>query len=257
MNPFRKAAATIAAAFVCAAPHSALAEPDMVLTFGLGAQVAPGYFGSDDYEVGPGFAFRVNYLRLGGRRFGSPDPYHEPEGLGLRGSFRYVADRTAGEYPELAGLNDVDDALELGIGLGWEQPIYRVFGDVRYGVIGHEAFVGEIGADVKFRPSDRLLVTFGPRAQFGSDDYAATYFGVTPAESLASGLPTYSASGGMVSAGLELGLRYRLNENWGVEGALTWNRLTDDAASSPITGLGSEDQYGAKVVLTRRVSFDF
>lgn len=260
MKPIRRIAAAlaiVAAAATVAAPQVASAEPDVVLTFGLGASVAPGYFGSDDYEFGPGFAFSVNYLRLGGYRFGSLDPRHEPEGLGLRGSFRYVSNRTARDYPQLAGLNDVGDALELGIGLGWEQPGYRLFGDVRYGVIGHESFVGEIGADVKFRPNDRLLVTFGPRAQFGSDKFAATYFGVTPAESMASGLSAYTADGGLVSAGLELGLRYRLNDDWGVTGALTWNRLTDDAANSPITGLGSEDQYGAKVVLTRRVSFGF
>ena len=47
----------------------------------------------------------------------------------------------------------------------------------------------------------------------------------------------------MLGAGVEVGARYLFNERWGVEGAVGYERLIDDAADSPITAQGSADQY--------------
>jgi outer membrane scaffolding protein for murein synthesis (MipA/OmpV family) len=128
---------------------------------------------------------------------------------------------------------------------------------VRYGVIGHNAWVGEVGADGIAYPMEGLTVTLGPRLSFGTDNFAQTYFGVSGPESAASGLPEYSASGGLLGAGMELGARYRFNERWGVEGAATWNRLVNDAADSPVTKTGSADQYEVRLGITRSISLDF
>jgi outer membrane scaffolding protein for murein synthesis (MipA/OmpV family) len=92
---------------------------------------------------------------------------------------------------------------------------------------------------------------------FGTDNFAQTYFGVTPEESDASGLDPYNASGGLLGAGVELGARYLFNERWGLEGAASWNVLVNDAADSPVTATGSEDQYQVRLGITRSVSLDF
>ncbi len=73
----------------------------------------------------------------------------------------------------------------------------------------------------------------------------------------ASGLDQYSANGGLLATGLEVGARYLFNERWGVEGAIGYDRLVNDAADSPITGQGSADQYTARIGITRRISLDF
>lgn len=234
-----------------------VAQPDLVFTLRGGAAVAPDYFGSDDYAVGPDFAFSLDHLRLGGFSIGSPDPHFEATGFAPRGSFRYIGERSASDSPELSGLNDVDASLEIGLGLGYNQRHYRAFADARYGVIGHESWVGELGADLILYPTDRSTLWVGPRVQIGSERYTATYFGVTAAEAGASGLPAFAPDGGVVSAGLELGMTYEINDRWGVEWAVTYDRLMGDAADSPITGLGSEDQFGARIGLTRRFSLDF
>lgn len=230
--------------------------PEVVLTLGAGLAVKPEYFGSDEYGVGPAFSFRLNYLDLGPLNFGSLD--RDPaSGIGLRGSFRYVGERDAADYPELAGLEDVDATVELGLGLGYRSRSFDAFADLRYGIGGHESIVGELGADYKIHPSDRLTVSLGPRVLLGSDDYAATYFGISAAEAAVSDYTAYTADGGLVSAGVELGARYELSDVWGLEGAVTYDRFVGDAADSPIVEQGERDQYGLRIGLTRQITLDF
>lgn len=238
-------------------PMSVGPQPRLVFTLRGGVGAKPEYFGSDSYGAVPDLGFEFGYARLFGREFGSADPYYEAEGLRVRGSFRYIGPRDDADSPELAGLNDIDEAVELGMGLSYRQRNFEVFGDVRYGVIGHEAWVGELGADVRLHPTDRLEVTFGPRLFLGDGAYSDTYFGVTPAESAASGLAAYDPEGGALSAGLELGAKYRIDENWGVEGAITYDRLINDAADSPIVQQGSADQWKARIGVTRRFTLSF
>lgn len=247
---------------IAACPLPALAQgadgnPDLIFSLRGGASVQPDYFGSSDYSLGPDVALRFGYLRLGGREFGSPDPDFEPRGFGLRGSFRYIGERSEDDSPELEGLDDVDAAVEMGLGLGYTTQNFKAFADVRYGVIGHESLVGELGADLVARPNDRLTLTAGPRVLIGSDDYASTYFGVSASEAAQSTFGAYDAEGGIMSTGIELGATYEVNDNWAVEGAVTWDRLQNDAADSPIVEAGERDQYGVRIGVTRRITLDF
>jgi len=232
--------------------------PDVVVTLRAGVQVSPAYLGSDEYELGPDFAARFDYIRFpGGFEYGSSRTVGFRTGWGIQGSFRYLGERNSDDHDEIEGLDDVDWAAEAGLGVGYEQRNWRVFTDVRYGFVGHNAWVGEIGADGIAYPVEGLTLTAGPRLSFGDDRFADTYFGVNGDESVASGLDPYRADGGLLGAGIEVGARYLFNERWGVEGAATWDRLVNSAADSPITATGSEDQYSVRVGITRRISLDF
>ena len=233
-------------------------EPSLVFTLGGGLRVQPEYFGSEESRVGFSPRFSLHYLRLGPNlTIGDPDPRAIRTGVGFTPSFRYIRERDASEHDELSGLDDIDHALELGFGLTYTQRNFRGFAVMRQGFGGHEGLVGEAGADLVSYPTDRLTVYGGPRVLWGSDGYADTYFGVDVDESAASGLPAHEAGGGLMSAGVELGARYELNERWGIEGAITYDRLMNDAADSPIVEQGSEDQFGARIGLTRTFSFGF
>lgn len=230
--------------------------PDVVMTLRAGVQVSPSYFGSDEYELGPDLAARLDYVRFpGGFEYGSSRTVGFRTGWGVQGSFRYIGERDSDK--ELQGLDNVPWAAEVGLGVGYEQRNWRAFTDVRYGVIGHNAWVGEVGADAIAYPIEGLTLTAGPRLEFGTDNFARTYFGISTSESKSSGLPSYDASGGLLAAGIEVGARYLFNERWGVEGAVSYGRLMNDAADSPITEQGSPDQYSARVGITRRISLDF
>jgi outer membrane scaffolding protein for murein synthesis (MipA/OmpV family) len=232
--------------------------PDLVATLRAGVQVSPAYLGSDEYELGPDLAARLDYFRFpGGFEYGSSRTVGFRTGWGIQGSFRYLGERDSDDHDQIEGLDDVDWAAEAGLGVGYEQRNWRVFTDVRYGFIGHNAWVGEIGADGIAYPMEGLTLTLGPRLEFGDNRFADTYFGISAEEAAASGLPEFQADGGLLGAGLEFGARYLFNERWGVEGAAGWSRLLNDAADSPVTATGSEDQYSVRVGITRRISLDF
>ena len=257
------ALAVILSAGAAGAQDAATILPEMrsgnLLQFTLrgGVAVQPEFPGADEHRLGPDLGFSFGALRVGRFGIGDPEPDLVQTGLGLRGSFRYVGERDSSEFEDLRGLDDVDDAIELGVGLVYRRDAYQVYGDLRYGLTGHEALVGEVGADVFIRPTDRLTLNAGPRVFFAEDEYAQEYFGVSRGEAAASGLDAFEADGGALSAGLEIGAQYRISDDWGIEGAVTYDRLLNDAEDSPITEAGSADQYGVRVGVTRRITFGF
>ncbi len=233
-------------------------NPDFVATVRAGVAVSPAYLGSSEYELGPSAALRLDYVRFpGGFEYGSGDAVGFRRGLGLRGSVGYIGKRDSDDYEEIEGLDDIDRAFEAGFGIGYEQRNYRVFADVRYGFIGHHAWVGDVGADAIAYPIEGLTLTLGPRISLGDARFADEYFGVSEEESARSGIEAYDAEGGVLGAGVLLEARYQFNERWGLEGSAEYTRLMNDAAESPIAESGSEDQYEFRFSLTRRISLDF
>lgn len=231
--------------------------PTGELALGAGFSISPSYLGSDEYEVGPDVQMRFSNVRLPGLlSFGSPS--ENAAGLGLRGGLRYIGSRRPSDDDSLKGTNTIDRSVELGIGLGYEAEDWRAFGEVRYGVLGHNAWVGEAGADALFRPSDDLMINLGPRAHFGSDRFMDTYFGVSGEEAAAAPeLDEFSPSGGLYAVGVELGARYAFSDSWGLEGAASYDRLVEDAGDSPITDAGSRDQFGIRFGITRTIRLGF
>lgn len=224
---------------------------------GFGGRVRQQYFGATDYGISPRGRGSLEALTFGPISSGEPGVARERDGFGLRGAVRLVPGRSASDYTELTGLEDVPFTFELGMGVGYETEQFRVFGDARYGVIGHNAWVGEIGADVIFRPTDRMTISAGPRAFFGSDSYANTYFGVTGAEAGVSAFNAFDASGGLLSAGFEVQVDQRLNDDWSIRGELEVSEFINAAAESPITAQGSAQHVIFSLTLARRFSFGF
>jgi MipA family protein len=242
-----------------AGPGLAQTGPAAEIEVRGGVSISPSYLGSDNYVAGPDARLRFDYVRLpGGLEFGSIDSPRGPTGFGLRTSARYIGSRNPGDDASLAGTDRVDSALEFGLGLGYTSDDWRAFGVMRYGVVGHNAWVGEAGADALFSPTDSIFVNFGPRANWGATSFMDTYFGVSAEEAAASSvLNEFSPSSGLYSVGMELGARYEFSPRWGVEGAATYDRLVDDAADSPVTQAGSRDQFGVRVGITRTIRLGF
>lgn len=232
--------------------------PDFVATVQAGISFSPAYLGSDESDFGAFGSGRFDYVRFpNGFEFGSAQAVGFREGLGIQGSVRYIGSRDSSDYEDIRGLEDLDYSFEAGLGLGYEQRNYRVFADVRYGILGHNAWVGDLGADAIAYPADGLIVRLGPRVDFGTDRFSETYFGVSEQESENSDLAAFDAAGGVMSVGMEFNAQYLFNPRWGLEGRATYARLLNDASKSPITEAGSADQYEIRLGLTRRISLDF
>jgi outer membrane scaffolding protein for murein synthesis (MipA/OmpV family) len=225
------------------------------VTVRAGAIARPGYFGDDSSEIAPDFSVNVGYARIGDLDFGNPDPLYRPTGFGLRGSFRFIPERNSDEYDELAGLETVERTAEAGLGLSYSTGDFEVFADARYGFLGHETFIGEIGADAIGYVGDRWTLRAGPRVIVGTDDFADTYFGVSSQEASRSAFSQYDASGGLLSVGISLEADYQIGDRWGISAGLRVDELQGDAADSPISA--EDTQFRARIGVTRRFTFGF
>jgi MipA family protein len=96
----------------------------------------------------------------------------------------------------------------------------------------------------------------GPRLSLANDAATAPYFGINAAQSLASGLPTFDAKGGLHAAGAGSQWRYQVTPQWEAHAFIEYDRLLGDAAASPLTKQqGSANQV--RVGLGASYSFDF
>lgn len=254
---YRALAPAIAVAVLYSAtnlPARANDAPGIEFEVGGGGSVVPRYEGSSDYLFSPYPTFRLKRLTLSnGFQIGGGDGM----GLSFYPSFAFIGARKAADTPALTGLGDVDRTIELGAGVAYTAPGFKVFGEVRKGFGGHDGYVGEIGADMVMQPSDRLTLAAGPRATLAGGDYMDTYFGVSAAESIASGMPEFDPRGGFKSVGVQASARYDVTENWALESSAGYSRLVGDAANSPLTGAGSRDQFNFRLGVVREFRLDF
>ena len=156
----------------------------------------------------------------------------------------------------LKGLGDIDVGLEAGgfveyYPLSW----LRARAELRRGFIAHDALMGDLKLDAFARLGDNWIAAAGPRLSLAGGDYQQTYFGVTPQQSAASGLPVFQPRGGLLSYGAAAQVTYHWTKRVESTAYATANRLVGDAADSPlVTERGSRNQFGAGV--STRWTFD-
>lgn len=242
-------ATTLGFAVLPAASQS-LPEAANGWTVTLGGTVAAVPLWTGSSRLGPMIMPRLSLRAPGApERFSSFDDGIAPALVDL-GWFRlgpnitFVGARRARDDVRLTGLSNVGLTIEAG-GFAELFPVewLRLRAAVRHGIGGHAALVGEAGADLIWRPAARWTLSAGPRTSFGSDRYAATYFSVSGAESLASGLPAYQARGGLMGYGAAAQVAYKFDAGWTVTGFAAYERLTGSAAAAPlVTQRGSVNQ---------------
>jgi outer membrane scaffolding protein for murein synthesis (MipA/OmpV family) len=103
---------------------------------------------------------------------------------------------------------------------------------------GHDGLIADTSIGWNDRtPTASLIYSIGLRAIWADSDYSNVYFGVTPAQALATGLPAFRTGSGLISAGLNATLTKPLGR-FGSKGALTlltnFDRLGDTAADSSL-----------------------
>lgn len=223
--------------------------PDWTITIGVEGRLTPAYDGSDRYIVAP-------FPNFDFRRVGTPRRFTSPrDGFSIAiiniGQFRLgptgkvVLPRDeSDDRAALRGLGDVDWAVEIGgFAEYWPFPWLRTRAEVRQGFGGHHGVVSDINADVVIPATPALTLSAGPRLTLATSDALEPYFGVTAAQSLASGLPVYQPKGGVRSYGAGAQARYQWSPQWAANVFVEYDRLTDDAARSPVLSRGgSADQ---------------
>ena len=154
----------------------------------------------------------------------------------------------SGGSDALIGFGDIGLAGEFG---GFAQKTIgklRLRAEVRQGTGGHDGLVADTLLAWGNRTRDgKWLYSLGLRATFADADYTQAYFGVSPAQAAAAGLPAYRTGSGLVSSGLNASLTHPIGR-FGRDGAVTlfggYDRLGDTVAdSSLIRERGKRDQF--------------
>ena len=239
---------------LAAAPASAQEARDLRVRVGVGGQLIPKYVGAKDYKLFPlldlDFAHGSDPFR-----FEVPDdsfsiPLIDSHGFAAGPSAKLESKREDSDVG--AAVGKVSTTFEAGLFAQYDDGTrFRVRGEVRKGLGGHEGVVGSIGADVYWRDGDLYVFSIGPRVDFSDERYQRAFFGVSPAASLATGLPVYNPGGGIHGIAAASGLSYQFNPRFGMFGYARYERLVGDAGNSPlIRQFGSRDQLSGGVGLT-------
>ncbi len=251
---------------ICVAASAAAGEPapvsssDWTVTLGVESRVLPVYEGSSNSMYWPFPLFDV-------RRAGTPSTFRSPRdgasvGVIETDQFRFGPTlklrlpRREDSDPALRGLGNVDWAVEAGgFAEYWPAKWLRTRVELRQGFSGHYGQVADLSADAVMPVTPQLTLSGGPRMTLSSSEAMSPYFSITPEQSMASGLPTFDAKGGLRSFGAGVQARYELSRNWATHSFIEYERLAGDAATSPlITQRGTRDQI--QVGLGISYSFD-
>lgn len=234
------------------------------LSIGIGAGYGPSYSGSDDYVF---FPLPIVQASVGGIDI-DPRPAglavdfipDADEGVSFTGGIaaRMRSDRASRiKDPVVESLGELDRAIEVGPTVGVSFPAvlnpYDSLSfdtDIGWDIAGAHDGMAISPSVTYFTPLSRAMAaSLSLGASFVDDDFASYYYTVTPAQSIASGLPTFQAEGGLESLGANLFLAYDLDGDV-TNGGLSlvaiggYSRLMGDAKRTPLTSIrGSADQF--------------
>lgn len=229
-------------------------RPDWRVILGAAADSQPVYTGAHAYKVQGGPVINIQYKDIAFLSTG--------DGLGfnfLRGDHYRVGAAIAydlgrkerDDYGNLRGMGDISAApaakLFATYVLSKKFPlILRV--DARQILGGANGTVGDVGIYMPLPGSSKKFVMFaGPSVTLATHRYLQSEFGVTPAQSLASGHPVFDTHAGMQSVGVGFSATGFLTAHWllNIDAALT--KLKGSPDISPITQASTQRELAFSI----------
>lgn len=235
------------------------------IRLGVGPSIAPHYEGDDEYKTSviPAVSLRYqdlvevnnNEVRIiaFNRLFASGGNLNTGTGGNLRIGPTVSIDfgRDEDDSPDLAGLGNVGTSMELGAFVSYTQGRMRLRARARHDVIdGHGG--GTLRLDAAYTVFQAAPVTMGVNvtSTWATGDYMRSYFGVSPAQAAASGLPVYDPGSGFKDVGAEINANYIFASQWAVVANVGYKRLIGGASSSPLVQQrGSSNQLSFQTFL--------
>jgi outer membrane scaffolding protein for murein synthesis (MipA/OmpV family) len=238
-------------------------EAGKAFTVALGVGYTPDYVGSDDYRIIPAGAIRGTigsvslttrstylYADFIPRNAGSIDFDLGPiVGFNLNRS-THIHDPVVRRLPDRKMAIEVGGFAGISLhGLTNPYDTLSFRADVIHDIAGaHESTVFSPNVDFSTPLSRFTYVSASLGADFVSNKFADYYFGISPADSLASGLPVFNPDGGMEKwkAGLLVNqsITGDLTHGLSIFGTANYSHLQGDMKRSPIVSLrGSASQW--------------
>lgn len=251
----RKVLSVVLAASAGLMSYSAAEAADMISfdtdtvpnVVGLGVGMVPDYKGSDDYTYGvaPFFRYTFNgqerYVQLIANELTVNILNSEMFRLGPLLNYHFGRNDDV-EDDVVSAMKEIDDTVEAGAfaDITWyfsEDKRHRfITGAKVYQDVGDESdgFRASVNARYWLPVAKPVDVNIGIGAVYQDDDYADHYFGVNVDNVGTSGLPLYSADGGVDEYYMVLGGVFYLNTHWLVSAGIRASIISGDPEDSPI-----------------------
>jgi outer membrane protein len=142
----------------------------------------------------------------------------------------------------LRGMGDIDFAAEPGVFAEVTTGPLQAGVELRQALGGHEGLLAEARVDYRLRLG-QVGISFGPRVRYGDDTHTQAFYGVSPAQAVRAGLPSYRPEGGIQTIGLGAGAAWRVSPAWTLVAFGEAGTLQGDAKDSPLVRLRGQDDY--------------
>ena len=207
----------------------------------MAAEVQPAYDGSRAYRLQGGPVVNIQYRDIAFVSTGEGIGYNFLRGDHYRVGAAISYDlgrRVKDDITNLHGMGDLSPApaakLFASLVLSRKFPlILRT--DVRQLVGGANGTVGDVGVYMPLPGSSKKFVMFaGPSITLATHRYLQSEFGVTPAQSLASGHPAFDPHAGTAAVGVGFSATQFLTDHWLLNLDSALSRLKGSPDVSPI-----------------------
>lgn len=236
-------------------------------SIGIGIGRSTQYTGSSDYQAIPlaSFSFDTSIGIVASEQIGIKIDLIKSRSVDTGPILKYqtgrsdaIADTLVAALPEVAG------SLEAGWFLGSGIPL-SVLGvnskSILTGKISGTIDIGDGHGGSSFTISTALVIPVNPELRvitslafnFSDENYQRSFFGVSDADALVSGLPSFKANGGLESTGLGLIVVKQINQRWSATSITSFSKLQHDAENSPLTKRGSASQLFMAIVFSYQI----
>lgn len=229
------------------------------LTLGAGASYGPDYFGSDDYALEPD---AIVFLRLG-QILTFTNEGADFNILGVK-DFRFgpvvhfTAGRNENTNPDLAGMGEIGDSIDIGV-FARADIADRFIARLRYYHAvagGNNGGVIDLSLSTLLYDRDNLSIAFDVRGRWGDGRHSRQFFGVSAAQSVASGLTEFTPGSSVQDLRAGLGARWEISQDWAVNGYARYTRLVGEIDRSPLVDpLGSPNQFVVGAYVSHTIDF--
>ena len=210
----------------------------------VGPAYRPEYLGSEKNELGIFGDFRIDYADrffLGLRDGLGMNMINQPQiKAGPRLVYRFGRDKE--DSAVLSQLETIDNSVEIGFFMSyvWEQweANFTIDKDISN---AHDGMLAETGLAYSMEVSPQLTVRFGPSLTWGNQSYMRKFYGITAAQSAASGLTAYEPKSSFRDLTLGVSGDYKIDNEWSLAFEAKLIKLLEDAADSPLVNDVGDD----------------
>lgn len=155
----------------------------------------------------------------------------------VRGGFqlKYRAGRNERVSEDLTGLGNVGSSWEAGAYIEARLHSTLISADITHDIGGgHQSTLATLLIGQGLYMDDNTLIGAGVNVHWAGRNYMNAFFGITPAQSAASGLPIFTAGSGFKDVGLLLYWRQSFGEHLVLMTNITLKHMLDAANDSPL-----------------------